>query len=573
MKNQTFLIDRLWKLQDDHGFISDEMIDQLSSELKISKIELEGVISFYHFFHRQNPGKYVIYLNNSIVSEFSGLNEVKQAFEEACHARFGTVDLTGTFGLYETSCIGLSDFEPAALINFKPVINLTPEKVQRIIAHLRLGKPIDEIADDIPLNVRYTPEPDKTIFFRDHEPGKSLSNLKKYHPETIIARVKHSQLVGMGGAFFPTGFKWESCRKEPATEKYIVCNADEGEPGTFKDRVLMQKHPELLIEGMIMAGYAVGAAKGLIYLRAEYFWMVDQIKEALERMREGGCLGKNACGIEGFHFDVTLHMGAGAYVCGEETALLESLEGKRGEPRPKIFFPTQRGFLNKPTVVNNVETFCAAARILELGGNFFGSLGREKSTGNKLLSVSGDIERPGVYEIEWGMTMAELLERCGAEDPYYVQMSGPSGYCINADSFQRTISQQDLSCGGSIMIFNSRRNIIDILRNFADFFKVESCGICTPCRAGNFLVRRKLDKLVYGLAEERDIKQLESWGDMMHMTSRCGLGKMATSTLKSAIREFPKFFGQQIHQSDGLNRQIDHDALITEYETFYTKNS
>ena len=573
MDSRVFLLDRLWKIQSESGYITDQQIQALSNELGISEVELEGVISFYHFFHRTYPGKYVIYLNNSIVSEFKGLEEVKKAFESACGTSFGNVDPTDTFGLFLTSCIGLSDQEPAALINFHPVTNLNPKKVATLIEKLRSGEPIEEISDEIPENIQYSPSPERSIFRREFEPGRHLIRLKDYHPETIIERIKHAKLVGMGGAFFSTGKKWEFCQQQPGSKKYIVCNADEGEPGTFKDRYLLQKFPDLLLEGMITAGYAVGAENGYIYLRAEYFWLADKIKETIERYREDGWLGKNACGIPGFHYDISLHMGAGAYVCGEETALLESLEGKRGEPRTKLFFPTQKGFLGHPTVVNNVETFCAAARILELGGNYFRSLGSENSPGNKLLSVSGDVKKPGIYEIEWGMPLSEFLDLCGAEDPFYVQMSGPSGYCVGKNSFNRRISLRDLSCGGSIMVFNSKRNIVEVLRNFADFFKEESCGICTPCRAGNYLVRRKLDKLILGLAETNDLETIQSWGKIMHMASRCGLGKMATNTFNSVMEEFPNLFDDIIKEGDGMNRQVDLEKEISEYEEFNVNNS
>ena len=565
---QTFLLDRLWSIQNTELFISDDQIDKLSVELGISKNTLEGIISFYHFFHRKHPGNNVIYLNTSIVSEFRGLDAVKKAFEEHCGTRFGTVDPTGTFGLYETSCIGLSDHEPAALLNFEPLLDLTPRKVERIVQQLREGATAKQVADAVPENIQYTPSPDRTILLRNHSPGKHLKTLGQFHPETVIARVANAKLVGMGGAFFPAHLKWTSCSVQRNSQKYIVCNADEGEPGTFKDRLLLQKYPALMLEGMIMAGYAVGATQGLIYLRAEYFWLADGIKQAIEKYRENGWLGQHACGIEGFHFDISLHMGAGAYVCGEETALLESLEGKRGEPRPKLYFPAERGFLGLPTVVSNVETFCAAARILELGGNYYGSLGTEDSHGTKLISISGDVEKPGIYEIEWGMSLQMLLDLSGAIDPYYVQMSGPSGYCIGQSSFHRQISLQDLPCGGSLMVFNSDRSILSILRNFADFFSMESCGICTPCRAGNFLIRRQLDVLLNGLADELDIKKIESWGQIMKMASRCGLGKTATNTITSALHEFPEFFGQYTGNGDPNFKKIDMDQIVSEYEAF-----
>ena len=397
---RTEILNRLWEYQNQNGFIRDGDVAECSEQLGISKIELEGIISFYHFFHRKPTGQYTIYLNNSIISETKGYLRVREALERETGERFGDADLCEVFALYETACIGLSDQEPAALINFHPFTNLNSLKVRQIIKKLKQGVPVEEICAEIPDHIRHTPPKDKTIFFREYHPGIVVPKLKNKSPEEVIEEVKKSKLSGMGGAFFPTGMKWDFCRQQKANPKYIVCNADEGEPGTFKDRVLMNAMPGLMLEGMIAAGYAVEAEEGIIYLRAEYTWLLRKIENTIERFRRMNLLGKNIAGIDGFNFDIRVQLGAGAYVCGEETALLNSLEGKRGEPRTKMFFPTEKGFLNKPTVVNNVETFCAAARIIELGADFFLQTGTSESPGTKLLSISGDCHQPGIYEIE-----------------------------------------------------------------------------------------------------------------------------------------------------------------------------
>jgi [NiFe] hydrogenase diaphorase moiety large subunit len=275
-KNRTELLNCLWTFQNQHGYIRDEDVASCSRTLGMSQVEIEGVISFYHFFHRQPAGKFTIYLNNSIVSECKGFERVKEAFEKETGASFGGLDPSQQFGLFETACIGLSDQEPACLINFYPFTNLTTLKVKTIIAQLKRGADPADICDEVPDHLRFAPEPDKAIYFRPYHPGLAVQRLKDFTPESLIEEITRSKISGMGGAFFPTGKKWELCRNAPGSPKYIACNADEGEPGTFKDRVIMNALPGLMLEGMIIAGYAVGAPYGLIYLRAEYTWLKEK---------------------------------------------------------------------------------------------------------------------------------------------------------------------------------------------------------------------------------------------------------------------------------------------------------
>ncbi len=568
-RDRVELLDCLWAHQSKHGYIKDNHVKQCAEDFGMSEVEIEGVISFYHFFKRQPGGKFTIYLNNSIVSEFKGFERIKEAFERETGASFGSVDPGRQFGLFETACIGLSDYEPAALINFHPFINLTTLKVKEIISQLKKGKKPADICDDIPNNIRLQPPKEGAIFFRDYKPGSIVPLLSQMKPQAVIEEVKRSKLRGMGGALFPTGLKWASCAAEKEKKKYIVCNADEGEPGTFKDRVLMTSMPALLLEGMIVASYAVGSNEGIIYLRAEYFWMKKQLEKAIKQFYKMGLLGSNISGLKGFNFDLRIQMGAGAYVCGEETALLNSMEGKRGEPRTKQFFPTEKGFLNKPTVVNNVETFCAAARVVELGSDHFLNIGTESSPGTKLLSVSGDCHKPGIYEVAWGTKVSQVLKEAEAENPSFVQVSGPSGSCISAKEFKRSIEKDDLPCGGSFMIFNDKRDILTIMKNYTNFFKEESCGFCTPCRAGNFIILRKLEKIGKGLAYPSDYDDIREWGEVMKMTSRCGLGKAATNSLNQALEKFPKYFdGLVDHHKEGLNKEFDLESAVQEYEKF-----
>jgi len=568
-KGRPALLNSLWKFQKEKGYISDSDVEECATKLGLAKIEVEGVLSFYHFFSRKPRGEFIVYLNNSIISHFRGYDRVRDAFEKETGSVFNNPEVTDRFGLFETPCIGLTDQEPSALINYHPFTNLNTFKIKKIIAALRKGVKVEDLCDVVDDNIRYTPPDNKSIILRDYHAGIMLDGLEDRTRSEVIEEVTKSGLRGMGGAFFSTGLKWKLCAEQKDSPKYIVCNADEGEPGTFKDRVLLNSYPGLVFEGMIAAGYAVGAEEGIIYLRGEYMWLLPKINNAIEYFEERHFLGNNAAGIEGFNFNMRVQLGAGSYVCGEETALLNSLEGKRGEPRTKQYFPTVRGYLNKPTIVNNVETFCAAARVLELGAEKFRVCGTENSPGTKLISVSGDCHSPGIYEIEWGTSVRDLLQLAGANDPYFIQVSGPSGECISRKDIDRKISLDDLKCGGSFMIFNSDRDLVKILANFAEFFKRESCGVCTPCRAGNFLIRRKLKKLERGLARTQDLKEMIEWGDIMRRTSRCGLGKTATKSLCIALEKFSSEFkindDAEVKQ---YNRSFDLDDAVREYEQF-----
>lgn len=569
------LLNKLWKCQNEKRYISDEYINTLSKDFGLSSIEIEGVVSFYHFFHRKPAGKITIYLNDSMTSEIKGFKRVLHAFETETGAKVGTVDPTGTFGLFLTPCIGLCDQEPAALINFYPFTHLNTLKIRSIINKLKKGVSVSELADEPECHVRHACGDRKGIFFRDFTPGDAISKFKDLGRDGIISAIKETKLAGRGGAFYPTWMKWQAAAEEENNPKVVICNADEGEPGTFKDRVLFQRSPDSIIEGMIACAYAIGARIGIIYLRAEYTWLLHKLEETLSHYRSSDFLGENIAGIEGFSFDIRVQLGAGSYVCGEETALIESLEGKRGEPRTKWYFPVQRGYLQLPTVVNNVETFSAAARILQLGILEYLSYGLPKSPGTKLISVSGDCAKPGIYEIEWGMTLRELLERCEADDPYFVQESGPSGTVLSLEDLNRPIAMfgdmftQHIRCGGAMTIFNKRRDIIKILLNYASFYKQESCGVCTPCRAGNFIIERKLERLEHGLADSEDIEDLKSWGMLMRNTSRCGLGKTATNSLSIALEKFSDYFDERIVPSEkALNKKFDLEAATSEYEQY-----
>lgn len=568
--DRVYLLDSLWAIQEKQRYISKDDIADLARQYNLSKTEVEGVASFYHFFHDKHAGKYTIYLNTSIVSKQSGYHRVRTALEESTGAKWGETSPMGTFGLFDTSCIGLSDQEPAALINLYPFTNLSPSKVRKIINALKKGVPVEDIYDKVEDKIRYTPSPERTIFFRPFKPGLALKRLMDIHPAEVIQEIKDAGLSGRGGAFFSTGIKWEACSKNPGP-RYIACNADEGEPGFFKDRVLLTQLPGLIIEGMITAGYAVGAEEGIIYLRAEYKWLLPKLADTIEEYRNKGWLGNQIEAKVPFKFDIRVQLGAGAYVCGEENAMLRSMEGRRGEPGVRQYFPTERGFLGQPTVVNNVETLCAAARVIQLGVDYFNSIGTKASKGTKLISISGDCGKPGIYEIEWGMTLGRLLMLCEAEDPYFIQVSGPAGQTVSWEELNRKICRDDLGCAGGLMVFNRSRDILRILRNFNDFFRKESCGMCTPCRAGNFIVGRRLEKIHLGQGGLQDFEELRSWGNMIKKTSRCGLGQTAPNSFLQALEKFPDYFQNLIVHQDEL-KGFDLEKAVADYQFAVKQN-
>ncbi len=377
----------------------------------------------------------------------------------------------------------------------------------------------------------------------------------------MIEEITRSKLRGRGGAGFPTGMKWRLTRKSAGTEHYLVCNADEGEPGTFKDRVLLTDFPDLVFDGMTVAAHALGARQGIVYLRGEYAYMRDALQQVLATRRSLGLLGTNICGRDGFDFDIRIQLGAGAYICGEESSLLESLEGKRGAPRDRPPFPTERGYLRQPTAIDNVETFACAARIAEKGAAWFAGYGTKESTGTKLMSVSGDCTYPGVYEVPFGITVNELLDLTGATGTQYVQVSGPSGQAVAPKDFGRRIAYEDLSTGGSTMIFGSGRDVLGIALQFTEFFVVESCGWCTPCRVGTTLLKQGMEKVVAGRATLADLAQMEALGDTVTRMSRCGLGQSAPNPILSTMRNFPQLYEARLAAAPFTPMVTLQDAL------------
>ncbi len=375
------------------------------------------------------------------------------------------------------------------------------------------------------------------LLFDEEQHGNGLTKALEQTPQDLVLEIRESGLKGRGGAGFPTGTKWMLALSAASPKKFVVCNADEGEPGTFKDRVLLDEYTKLVFEGMVIAGYTIGSQKGILYLRGEYRYLLKKLQNYLDTMRAENRLGKNILG-KAFSFDIDIRLGSGAYVCGEETALIESLEGHRGEARNRPPFPVNTGYMGNPTIVNNVETFALASIIISKGAAWFKSFGTSKSAGTKLISISGDCQYPGVYEIPFGMTLNKMLEMVNAKDTKAIQIGGASGHCIPKEEFGRNISFEDIPTGGSIIIFNETRDMLHVLKNFMEFFVDESCGQCTPCRIGNQKLLEGVELLEKSKCSISYVQELIDLGKSMQVASKCGLGQSSPNPFISIMTHF-----------------------------------
>lgn len=356
-------------------------------------------------------------------------------------------------------------------------------------------------------------------------------NLKRTQDE-IILDVIDSGLRGRGGAGFPTGLKWKFAKNEEAEQKYVICNADEGEPGTFKDREILTQVPEKVLSGMALCGMAIGATEGFIYLRAEYNFLLPILNKKIDEFNKQMKDRK-------FEFTISIKSGSGAYVCGEETALMESMEGKRGEPRNKPPFPTTSGYLGKPTSINNVETLVFALMIGDRGPTEFKEYGTFDSRGSKVFSISGDTPRAGIYELELGMTLEDFVNEFGDGDTKAVQVGGASGFCVARKHFKETvIGFEGIPTGGSMMLFNSSRSMYNILHDYLEFFEEESCGQCSPCRVGCQQLLKGIEAVKKGAKQPSYLDELQKLSDTMRVASKCGLGQSVPNPFNSIINNF-----------------------------------
>ena len=396
-------------------------------------------------------------------------------------------------------------------------------------------------------------DPESLDEYRAHGGYESLRRAVELGPQGVIRELKDAKLMGRGGAAFPTGVKWEAVAQQPVRPHYFICNADESEPGTFKDRVVMENDPFAVIEALTIAGYATGSEQGYLYIRGEYPLARERLQNAVDHARARGFLGDDVMG-EGFRFDVEIRRGAGAYICGEETALFNSLEGKRGEPRNKPPFPVTSGLFGRPTGINNVETLINVPEILRIGGPAYAGIGTEGSTGPRLFCLSGSVESPGLYEVEHGTTLRELLDLAegvrGGRALKAILLGGAAGSFVTPDDLDIKLTFEDTRAAGVtlgsgvVMVFDDTVDLVDILLRIAGFFRDESCGQCVPCRVGTVRQEEALHRLAKqanGASREKELQLLGDVAQVMRDASICGLGQTAANAVASAIERLHVF--------------------------------
>jgi len=557
------LVQILREFQAFAGWLPRPALLHVAKALNLTLAHVQGVADFYRFFHTEPVGAYRVLFSNNITDRMLGNEALLRQLCGLLKVARNQMRADGLVSVTTSSCTGLCDQGPAVLINHHQVVTrLTQERIAQMAELIEQQVPAEQwpaewshVDDQIRLaDVKLGPQP---------PPGSALAAALAREPQAMLDDLKRSKLRGRGGAGYATGTKWQLCRNAAGQVHYVICNADEGEPGTFKDRVLLTSYADTLFEGMTIAAWAVGASRGLMYLRGEYRYLLEPLESSLQRRRDMGLLGNSIQGRPGFDFDITIHVGAGAYVCGEESALIESLEGKRGVPRIRPPFPVEHGYLGQPTTVNNVETFCAVTHIAVHGGAWWAGIGTPQSTGTKIHSVSGDCERPGIYEYPFGTRIGRILEDCGARDTQAVQVGGPSGVCLSALEFDRHIGFEDVPTAGAFMVFDRSRDMFEVARNFAHFFAHESCGFCTPCRVGTELVVRQLDKLKRGYGSSADIQVLYELDKLMHGATHCGLGAGACNPLRDTIAKFRPAYEQHL-KSLHFVAGFDMDAELSQ---------
>ena len=542
----TRLVQILRDVQSTFRHIPATVMDQLAERLNIDRSQVQAVTEFYTFFSTEPRGCYDILISDSITDHMLGSREIAAYLCERLGVTPGQTRADGQVSVDYTSCTGMCEQGPAGLVNGYALTGLTRERVDRIVELVNDGTPVSQWPREF-FAVKDNIHRADLVLGTKLQPGSALRWMFQRGLDSTIDEIAKSGLRGRGGAGFGTAMKWKFCREAAGSaERFVVCNADEGEPGTFKDRVLLQSYAHQVFEGMTICGAVIGARRGYLYLRGEYLYLHEQLNAVLAERRRAGLLGSNIIGRPDFEFDIDVRIGAGAYICGEESALIESMEGKRGVPRNRPPYPVTNGYLDQPTVVNNVETFAAAALITLKGGAWFSAAGTEKSKGTKILSIAGDCARPGIYEYPFGTTMAQILADCGGTGAMGLQIGGPSGIFIGAREFDRVLGFEDLPTGGSFMVFDQRRDVLEIVRNFTHFFAHESCGFCTPCRVGTSLLKNQLDKICAGHGGKADLAELKHISKLVRATSHCGLGQTAANPILSTLERFPEQYEQRL---------------------------
>lgn len=527
------LLRELMRLQHEHGWLSDDVLRETAKRERVPLYRLEGLVSFYPSFRRTLPPRCSVHVCRDVSCAMGGCSTLSSELRGRLAGR-------DDVEIVETSCIGRCEAAPALAINEVPVED---DSLDRVIAFIDGSESLPEN------NPTQQPRQWKCDPYRSEEDHyKTLRSLGADPGEVCIERLKEAGLRGMGGAGFPTGLKWELVRQEVADTKYVICNADESEPGTFKDRVILEELPHLVIEGMVLAGLTIGAESGIVYLRHEYGREQKALEAALEKARAAGILGENAAG-SGRRFDIEIFVSPGGYILGEETALLEALEDKRGEPRNKPPYPGTHGLWGKPTLINNVETYALTTSIVNHGVEWWQAQGKDDFTGLKFVSVSGDVQRPDVYEIPLGTTVSELIEIAGGmADGVELQAFLPGGASSNflpAGKVDTPLDFDSMKAAGSmlgtgaVIVIGEQHDLFQLATNIVSFFRNESCGKCVPCRIGSAKAVGIMESVSDGKSSPDELDLLPELGETLEQTSICGLGQVALNPILSLMSQIP----------------------------------
>lgn len=553
MSDRSDLLPALHQAQRLYGYLPEPVVGEVAKILGVPLADVYGVIDFYSMLYKEPVGETMIRVCGDPSCALSGSDAVTEALCQHWDVSLDRISADGAVTIERAPCLGLCEHAPAALVGETAVGNISPDHAPQIISGNgdRLRSAIDGELRLLTANCGRG----RPTSLSEYEANGGYQGLRKAlqaPPEKAIATIKASGLVGRGGAAFPTGLKLDGAAMASGTPKYVVCNADESEPGTFKDRVLMEDDPHRLLEGLIIAGYAVGTQKGYIFVRGEYPQAYATLVGALAEAQSAGYLGQDILGSD-FDFEIELRLGAGAYICGEETALFEAIEGKRGFPRLKPPFPTTFGLFGQPTVINNVETLCNLPFIINQGPEAYRALGTEKSPGTKLFCISGDVKQPGLYEIPFGISLRHLLfDLAGGmrgDEPFKaVLVGGAAGaFAVEKDldvqlSFE-SMQSAGLPLGsGMLMVIDRSRDIRDVLVRLARFFAHESCGKCYPCQLGTQRQHEILVRQAQGNILPGDAHRLSDVGWTMTDSSICGLGQTAAMAVLSAMELWPELF-------------------------------
>ncbi len=552
---RTSLLPALHAAQAIYGFIPEEAAQEIAGILHVPLADIFGVIDFYALFYHKPVAEVVVHLCEDPACAMAGSEEMYKLIRKRTAPDPARQSALPAVMVERSPCLGLCEYAPALMVQGSPGGHVEARTWKTLVAgkEHRLPTPVYR---EISLLTGNCGKPHTTRLeeYRENGGYAGLQKSLAMPPEKVIEEVKASGLVGRGGAAFPTGVKWEGAAKAEGDIRYVVCNGDEAEPGTFKDRVILEDDPHRVLEGLVIAGRAIGAARGYIYIRGEYFYAYQMMAQAVEEAYQAGLLGRDILGA-GFGFDVEIRRGAGAYVCGEETALFESIEGKRGFPRIKPPFPTTNGLFGKPTAINNVETLINVPLIIDKGAAAYRAVGTQKSPGPKLFCVSGDIQRPGLYEIPFGMTIRHLLyDLAGGLRPgkhfQAALFGGVAGSFAVEKDLDVRLSFEDLRAAGLalgsgvITVMDDLRDLADILVRIAHFFAEESCGKCYPCQIGTQRQLEILKRVAAHTPLPGDDERLTGLAHTMTDASLCGLGQTAGSAVLSAIQNWPALFNQ-----------------------------